>query len=682
MDKKQAAAINTELLFQQTVPLEARVSATGTNAAVRVMEFAADGTGMSSVAHVFAEINTESPSLRTSIMDVNALRWGPTGERLGFISSRDPDVRFGLQSQTSRAYAHVSMPDEFSNLQVWCVDFDAGGPPKQQTALSEPVTDFDWATDGQRLVVVTRSIVDPDVSQPELEAHDATIQCHDPDQSIDSQIRYQLHVVNPVDGTTTTLDGTTNTTNHHRYWYRQMSPRWVGNRIVYTASEVDNDVRNVYSIKPDGTDKTQHTDATGTALFPEVSPDGDYIGYVEYHGDRRFESADVCVVPTDTVDAEPTVLSSSLDRYVQYVEWRDANTLVGLVGTEGATHLYTFDVDGVVEPWYTPDRTIASVHRSGGERTFDVHRNSGRAVVIRNGPALVELATINSDGQTEHPIHQFNENIMSQCAIETHEVSFTALDGTLVDAFLYRPAEADGPLPTIVDLARSEHGYKTPRYRFRHQYWISRGYAILKINTRGSVSFGTEYAAALRGRYGELEVRDVAEGIEHAIDMEFVDAENVFGFGHAYGAVVILNLLAESDVLSAAVVQHGVYHPHAAYGNDDQTRFWRTLLGDPITDRSEYDRYAPITVTDQIDAPVLIVTGEEDSRSTPKQAHALHARLADNDTPVETVVYEGLGRTNIGPSDIAIDRLERTTAWYEDSSGFDEGVKSQTDGYL
>lgn len=664
MPRNSYESIVINKLTEQAIPFETKISAGGSNVAIRVTEFRRDKDEKSTVAHIFNDLDAESPNHRTSIKDANNLRWAKDSEQLGFISTRSPRVGFGLKSGTSQRYDNP--PEGFSDTQVWSLDFKAGGPPKQLTALEEPVAEFDWSPDGDRLVVVTARLLKAELPGPDVETTDASRTHHDPENTTERQVRYQLRVIDLNTHSVTTLNTASDTTAHHRYWYRQMSPRWVGDRIVYTASEDNDGIRNIHSIAPDGTDHRQHTDANGTALFPEISPDTETIGYVQYHDDRRFKSADVCVVSMDAIRTKPTVLSDTLDRYVQYVEWCDEETLLGLVGTDGSTHFYTFGVDGLVEEFYTPDRTTASIHRSGGTRPFDVHRDSGRVVAIRNGPNIVSLITLGSDIEGIHTVREFNDGITDSSPMVTRELSVTSEDGVPIDAFLYEPPEGEGPFPTILDIARSEHGYKTPRYRFRHQYWTSRGYSVLKVNPRGSVSYGERYASALHGNYGELDVLDVTTVLEHAVETDTVETDSIFGFGHVYGAVLILNVLAKTDLLAAGVVQHGTYYPQIAYGNDNQKRYWQTLLGDPASNRKAYEQYSPMSNVDSIDAPVLILAGKEDSRSTPEMARTLHERLVDTDTQVETVVYDGLGRTNLGPREVAIDRLKRTTAWYDE----------------
>ena len=93
----------------------------------------------------------------------------------------------------------------------------------------------------------------------------------------------------------------------------------------------------------------------------------------------------------------------------------------------------------------------------------------------------------------------------------------------------------------------------------RHQFWVSRGWAVLAPNYRGSTGYGRAYTQALMGQWGELDVADVAAGIGHAVEQGWVEPGRVALDGGSAGGFTLLLLCARHpDLVRAGVDRYGV----------------------------------------------------------------------------------------------------------------------------
>ncbi len=111
------------------------------------------------------------------------------------------------------------------------------------------------------------------------------------------------------------------------------------------------------------------------------------------------------------------------------------------------------------------------------------------------------------DAKTMDPIGWFNENLDPDILADVKAVEYESADGTIIPAYLTLPAGADaGALPAIV----LPHGGPASRtdtsYWFLTQFLVSRGYAVLQANFRGSDGYGWEFRHAGHATSGLKEI--------------------------------------------------------------------------------------------------------------------------------------------------------------------------------
>lgn len=589
---------------------------------------------------------SEGWSQRFELTGAQLVRWRPGTDELGVLTTADamgPELSRPA-NDGSPAATQVAVADEHGQL-------------RRLTGFSRPITDFRWAPDGRRFVAVT---VDTGRSESTdeipVERHCANVAA----DGEHSRNEYSLVLVDTEAETARPL-GVVDETSHWLYHYRRQTPVWRGSRIFYTASESDPTVRNLYSISTDGSDRRQHTDTDGATTYPSVSPDGDKIVVVKRQqaasGERRLGVVD----PSREGQTPEWVLPRDFCMPV-FPEWLDSEQIVAVAGVDGHTELVAVEPGRDPSIHYAPERKEALVNRSGGYRTFGVDRETGRCLVVRNGPQLLDLAIIDNDGRATR-LDRFDPEATRGYQFTTEMLTTAVADGTEIDCFVHVPAEPDPPYPTILDSMRGYHSYKSPRNRFRNQFFLSRGYAVAKCNPRGSSSFSQAYLTALDGRYCGPDVTDMACVLRQLVEDGLADSNELYGHGYGYGANLIGNLAARTELLSAVVLWSGNYAPLLAYGTEEWQPEWERLLGDPASAHESYDRFGVASNGDAPTAATLILTGSE-AGGNRTQAEALYARTAAAGTPVELVVYDGSSGSVPGSAPVAPDRLDRTADWF------------------
>jgi dipeptidyl aminopeptidase/acylaminoacyl peptidase len=247
--------------------------------------------------------------------------------------------------------------------------------------------------------------------------------------------------------------------------------------------------------------------------------------------------------------------------------------------------------------------------------------------------------------------------------LEPEPVTWSGDDGATVHGLLYRPAEVDPPL--LVYVHGGPTGMAAATWWPRHQFWVSRGWAVLAPNYRGSTGYGRSYTQALAGNWGSIDVADVAAGIRHAGRVGWGDPARVALDGGSAGGFTVLLVCAEHPgLVRAAVARYAVadlFHLAEAT-HRYESRYLDHIVG-PLPEAADrYRERSPVNLVERITTPLLVLQGDEDEVVPKAQADALVEGLRQRNVPVEYHVYEGEGHGWSGPEAVA-DELERAEAF-------------------
>lgn len=249
--------------------------------------------------------------------------------------------------------------------------------------------------------------------------------------------------------------------------------------------------------------------------------------------------------------------------------------------------------------------------------------------------------------------------------VEPEPASWTGEDGGAVHGLLYRPVfSALGPgtvPPMIVYVHGGPTGSSAVTWWPRHQFWVSRGWSVLAPNYRGSTGYGRAYTQALTGRWGDIDVSDVAAGIRHAGASGWCDAGRVAIDGGSAGGFTLLLLCARYPGLArAAVDRYGVadLFDLAETTHRYESRYLDKVVGPLPEAAALYRDRSPLNHVNDITVPLLVLQGDRDDTVPKAQADGLVDALRRAGASVEYHVYEGEGHGWSKPETVA-DELER-----------------------
>jgi len=303
--------------------------------------------------------------------------------------------------------------------------------------------------------------------------------------------------------------------------------------------------------------------------------------------------------------------------------WPDATALLLRHGFRGRTELYRADPDGgslrrldipagtVADARVRPDGTVW-VLQGDATMVARVIDDRGRQVLRAQGA---------SEGPSGRPFEDW-----------TYEND----EGAQVHGWLVSP-DGEGPWPVMLYVHGGPHWLYEDRYMPEVQTFVDAGFVVAMPNYRGSTGYGRAWRDALTGRPGFADVDDVTAGYRDLVQRGIGDAARSVVAGWSWGGYITLMQLGRNPALwrcGVAAVPVGDYVRAYAEEAPALQAMDRALFGGAPQEVPErYAGASPITYAGRVEAPVLFVIGENDSRCPLGQALAYVDELASLDKP-------------------------------------------------
>ena len=105
-----------------------------------------------------------------------------------------------------------------------------------------------------------------------------------------------------------------------------------------------------------------------------------------------------------------------------------------------------------------------------------------------------------------------------------------------------------------------------------------RGYAVLRVNPRGSSGYGKEFRHANRGDWGGGDYRDLMSGVDHVIAMGVADPDRLGVMGWSYGGFMTSWVVTQTKRFKAASAGAAGDQPHELHRRHRHSRLRPRLL--------------------------------------------------------------------------------------------------------
>ena len=234
----------------------------------------------------------------------------------------------------------------------------------------------------------------------------------------------------------------------------------------------------------------------------------------------------------------------------------------------------------------------------------------------------------------------------------TQPISYTARDGLRLHGYLILPNGVEPRrLPTVLRV----HGGPWARDRWGFsaddQFLANRGYAVLRINYRGSTGYGRAFEQGARREFARKMHDDLIDGVNWLIERGVADPEKIAIFGRSYGGyATMVGLTFTPEVFAAGINVVGVadlvmaLETFPPYWKPWIER-WMTYVGDPKNpeDRADMAARSPINFIDRIKRPLLMAQGANDVRVVRAHSDRIAETMKKAGLPFSYIVFEDEG---------------------------------------
>ncbi len=421
---------------------------------------------------------------------------------------------------------------------------------------------------------------------------------------------------------------------------------------------------------------TKLTRSDGPMQNPAFSHDGKEIAFQGHrHGDDGGGRFDYELLVIGADGGEVRSLSAGLGRTVGDTiagdlrsgapaapAWSaDDREIFVQVCDEGSTSLRAFARDG------SGTRVAA-----GGEReiyAFSVANDGALALAFSTPLIPNELALVEPYGG-ERKLTDANPWLAEKTVVAPKRYRPRADDGTVLDAWLITPASAsEAKPPLVLEVHGGPHGAYGNTFFLEFQVLAAQGVAVAYGNPRGSQSYGHDYANAILGDWGGIDVSDVLRILDGALEQGQFDTARIGVAGGSYGGFMTTWLLGHSDRFAAGVSMRAVNDHVSEIGASDLGWFLERELQTRYADdagRKLFDM-SPMRAASSITAPLLVEHSERDYRCPIDQGEQLFTilrRLGRTGTEFVRFAQTGHEMSRSGKPRSRILRLRAIAHWF------------------
>lgn len=401
----------------------------------------------------------------------------------------------------------------------------------------------------------------------------------------------------------------------------------------------------------------------------QLSPDGKYLSF---HAIREEK-----IVYDDTQIFLFDVKKSKTDNFVCITEyynrsaiqsrWLNEDILLFLSPSDGQINIHSIDINtkeikNVVEG----DRNI---------NNFTVSKNGSRiAYEVSHVSFPSDIFWCNADGSGEERVSEANKKYLKTHIPAKAEEFTYERDGVNFQGWLLVPTDRNPQekMPVVLEIHGGPAVMWTPHENTLWHEWntlVSKGYAVVFCNPRGSDGYGIDFRAAIYKNWGNMPATDILKSLDTAlVKYPILDPDRVVVTGGSYGGYMTSWLVTQTNRFKAAVSQRGVYE-FVAFSTTTDIPVWfeKQYEGEIIDRFADIWKDSPVAHVRNLQTPLLIIHSENDFRAPIVNAEQLFWLGKRYGKTVELVRYprDGHELSRSGEPRHVVDRINRIVNWFQ-----------------
>ncbi len=427
---------------------------------------------------------------------------------------------------------------------------------------------------------------------------------------------------------------------------------------------------------------------------PQISPDGSKLAWLSWnHPNMPWDGTELWMAEfnKDGTLGKAILVAGGKTESIFQPEWSPEGILYFVSDRTNWWNLYRWQADKI-EPLCPIDAEFGLPQWVFGMSTYGFAAD-GRIICTYTQNGIWQLATLTADGKRLEPIelpyseieglevsgdlalieagspseaysvllfdlkkmtfqllHRSSDLMLDSGYISIPEaIEYPTTNDLTAHGFYYPPTNRDFNAPEgerpplLVRIHGGPTASASTTLRLSHQYWTSRGWAILDVNYGGSTGYGREYRQRLNDSWGIVDLDDCVNGALYLVERGLADVNRLAIDGGSAGGYTTLAALAFRDTFKAGASHYGVSDLEALAKDTHkfESRYLDNLVG-PYPERQDLYRVrSPIYFTDQLRVPLILFQGLEDKVVPPSQAVLMFEAVRQKGIPVAYLPFEG-----------------------------------------
>lgn len=371
----------------------------------------------------------------------------------------------------------------------------------------------------------------------------------------------------------------------------------------------------------------------------------------------------------------PLDLGPSSSEYYCLDRLEDESKSLYLVNFKTKTHQLIYETSAfkIVDLVFSPDHQLIGVQVLKNERlSFEPLAPQAQDADSAAAESLILTADASTDSNKKL-VYEESHNQPGQYWLETQTPKNRFLIGErypwLANQLKSRQVEGNVTvegldIPYLLNLPISAskaplivmpHGgpigiFDNPYFDQYTQLLNAQGYAVLRVNFRGSGGRTTELREAGKKEWGGLILKDIYEATTRVLQRADVDKSRVCLFGSSYGGYAASMLLINHpDVYQCAVAVAGVYdlnfYLQSPQISEQQEQWSRDYIGDYQTEYDALKLISPVFLAEKLQRPLLLLHGDQDDVVDIEQSARFKFSLDKANKQVNFIKLEKMGHS-------------------------------------
>lgn len=561
-------------------------------------------------------------------------KWSPDGNWIAFTSSRK---------------------DNKNNVYLLSVN---GGEAEPLTDLKSSVTDFKWSSDGRSIAF---TMADPK-SEEEEKNDKAKNDFRWVDENLKMSRLYVIAIQKDANGKREPRKLTDGNFNVDSFDWSPDSSRIA---FGFTKTPVANDwtTSDISVIEVASGKVTPLANTTASESQPLYSPDGNWIA-IDLTEPRWAQHDVIQVIPAN--GGPPKTLVASYDATPGIAGWSADSKRIYFSESKGtATQLYALDVAANrIEEFKTGPAAYSAVNLNRSATTFGFVRQT------TDTPGDAYIAAVSDFAPVQ--ISRVNADLKMPAVGRTEVIRWKSKDGRDVEGLLTYPVgyQTGQRVPLILNVHGGPAGvFQQTFIGGRGVYplatFASRGYALLRVNPRGSSGYGTEFRRANLKDWGGGDYQDLMTGVDKVIEMGVADPDRLGVMGWSYGGFMTSWIVTQTKRFKAASAGAPVTNLMSFNGTSDIPGFIPDYFGGQFYEVMDlYQKHSPVFNVKGVTTPTIIIQGDADIRVPISQGYEFYNALKVQGVPTRMLV---LPRQPHGPTEpkMQLAAMKANLEWFE-----------------